>query len=137
MSETNIPLVELENLIEIAKSRATTPVSFENSQSQASAPPPSYYTPSKALLQDIQENTPLKNITFKQEDVKILISGLKKNSVILQGLIDNQVIIHKSLLKVKQNIHHTDISMNQRASETQVTCNTILNVLFCLGLIYL
>ena len=51
MSEQNVPLQELENLIELAKSRATTPVNFENSSPQASAPPPSYFTPSKALTQ--------------------------------------------------------------------------------------
>ena len=38
----------------------------------------------------------------------------------LQGVVDNQAIIHKSLLKVKQNIHATDISVNQKASENQV-----------------
>ena len=131
MSEQNVPLQELENLIELAKSRATTPVNFENSSPQASAPPPSYFTPSKAFTQQIEENTPLKNITFKQEDFRIIISDLKKCTIGLQGLAENQNIIHKSLVKVKENIHATEISMSKKANETQVTCSTFLNAFLC------
>ena len=135
MTDQNISLQELENFIQTAKSRPSTPISFEiDNQPSAPIHPPTYHQISKALLSQIDDNSSKNSVSFRNDDVKLLISGLKNCQSNIGNLVSNQETLYKCIQKVKQNVHSNGVSMNKNkeSSGTQIICQSFVNTFFYL-----
>ena len=137
-----ISMDEVQSLIQLVRSRPNTPINFQTENHTPSAPPiqpPSYFKESKALLSQIEDNSSSEknSVSFRSDDVKLLISDIKRCKINVESLIENQQTIYKCLLKTKQNVNGNGngISMNKKSSEKQIICQSFVNIFFYLTIL--